>query len=632
MQTTELRSQIDHQLDTGKWTSAVAGLTQLWNQQPTSATAGFINSRFQRLHPHLSLRKCRVAFLRSFTIEPVLPLLTAAAFVSGIELELHIGDFNNLTQELLDESSRLYMFSADVVIVVVQLRDIAPDLWSGYADLTALDIKAAIERVTLEFETWISAFRSHSAANLIVHTLEEPVSPGRGVLDGQGTEGQQLAIQQINREIRRLAAAHAGVYTLDYDSLVARHGRAQWHDERKWLTVRLPIAAHNLVHLANEWLRYLHPLSGKICKVLVTDLDNTLWGGVLGEDGIEGIQLRPEHSGGAYLNLQRAMLDLFDRGILLAISSKNNETEALNLIENHSGMLLRTKHISATRINWNDKAQSLREIAAELNVGTDSLAFIDDNPIERERIRTEMPEVCVIDLPSDPFGYATSLRNAAVFERLSISNEDRERSGYYAGQRQRSELAKKTQSIEDFYRSLDQEVVIAPADESMFARVAQLTQKTNQFNLTTQRYTEQQIAQMAALPDWDVHTVRVKDRFGDNGLVGVAITRRKGSDYEIDSLLLSCRVIGRTVETALLSHLAASALVGGAEHLRGRYIPTKKNEPARDFYPKHNFRPISVGDGEAQWTLDLRQNHVGCPEWIRVIAPKGHSYREHACS
>ena len=326
------------------------------------------------------------------------------------------------------------------------------------------------------------------------------------------------------------------------------------------------------------------------------------------------------------------MLDLFDRGIILAISSKNNEAEALDAIGTHSGMLLRTRHFSAIRINWNDKAQSLQEIADELNIGTDALAFLDDNPAERDRIRMEMPEVCVIDLPSDPFGYASVLRNSPVFERLSISSEDRERSDYYSGQRQRAELAKKTQSIEDFYRSLDQEVEIAPADESMFARVAQLTQKTNQFNLTTRRYTEQQIAQMAASPDWDVHAVRVKDRFGDNGLVGVAITRRKGSDYEIDSFLLSCRVIGRTVETALLSHIATSARVAGAEHLRGRFVPTRKNEPARDFYSKHNFKPISVGDGDAQWTLDLKKNHVGCPEWIRVIAPKGHFYREHACS
>ncbi len=632
MQTTDLRSHIDQQMAAGAWMPAVMGLTQLWSQQPTSATAGFVNSRFQQLRPHVALTTCRIAFLRSFTVEPILPLLSAAGLVNGFDFTLHVGDFNNLAQELLDKSSRLYQFSPDVVFLAVQLRDIAPELWSGYPDLTASDIAAVVNRITLDFESWITAFRSHSTASLIVHTMEEPSTTSKGVLDGQGLEAQRLAIQELNRELRRIVTAQPGVYTLDYDGLVARHGRAQWHDERKWYTARMPIAAHNMIHMANEWLRFLHPICGKTCKVLVTDLDNTLWGGVLGEDGIEGIQVGPEYSGGAYLNLQRVLMDLLDRGILLAISSKNNEADALEAIDTRSGMLLRLRHFSATRINWNDKAQSLREIAAELNVGTDALAFLDDNPAERDRIRMEMPEVCVIDLPADPFSYAPVLRNSPVFERLSISSEDRERSSYYAGQRLRTELAKKTQSIEDFYWSLDQEVEIAPADHSTFARVAQLTQKTNQFNLTTRRYTEQEIAQMAASPDWDVHAVRVKDRFGDNGLVGVAIARRKGNKYEIDSFLLSCRVIGRTVETALLAHLAASARDAGAEQLQGVFLPTKKNEPAQDFYRKHNFKPSSPGEGDAQWTLDLKQNSVKCPEWIRVVAPKGHLYREHVCS
>lgn len=632
MQEAELRTYIDQQVEAGAWTSAVSSLTKLWHQQPTSATAGFVNARFKRLQPNIALTKCRVAFLRSFTVEPVLPLLSAAGYIRGFELSLYLGDFNNLSQELLDEASRLYEFSPDVVFLAVQLRDIAPELYSGYADLTSDDVKASVERVSLEFESWTNAFRRHSNASLVIHTLEEPELPGRGVLDAQSADGQRLAIQEINRNLRRAAAGHAGVYVLDYDALVARHGRAQWHDERKWFTARMPVAAQNMIHLANEWLRILHPLCGKTCKVLVTDLDNTLWGGVLGEDGVDGIQIGPEYSGGAYLNLQRAILDVYARGVLLAISSKNDESDALSAIDTCQGMLLRSRHFSATRINWNDKAQSLREIAAELNVGTDSLAFLDDNPVERDRIRTEMPEVCVIDLPADPFGYAAVLRNSPVFERLTISTEDRERASYYAGQRQRTALAQQTHSIEDFYRSLEQEVEIAPADASMFARVAQLTQKTNQFNLTTRRYTEQQIAQMAASPDWDVHAVRVKDRFGDNGLVGVAITRRNGSDCEIDSFLLSCRVIGRTVETALLSHLAETARQAGAEQLRGCFLPTKKNEPARDFYPKHKFRQILANDGDAQWTLDLKQDRVGCPEWIRVIAPKGQFYREHACS
>ena len=215
-------------------------------------------------------------------------------------------------------------------------------------------------------------------------------------------QGQAALIHGINTELERAASAHRGVHVLDYDSLVARHGRDHWHDERKWLTVRLPMRAEKLPALAEEWLRYLHPLTGRLAKVLVTDLDNTLWGGVIGEDGMAGIALGREYPGAAYLALQRAMLDLQRRGILLAIASKNNREEALRALDSHPEMLLRTRHFSAMRINWNDKAASLREIAAELNVGLDALAFIDDNPAERRRIRMELPEVAVIELARRP--------------------------------------------------------------------------------------------------------------------------------------------------------------------------------------------------------------------------------------
>jgi FkbH-like protein len=632
MQKTELRSQIDEQLGVGAWTRATASLAQLWNQQPGAATAGFVTSRFQQIRQHAALIPLRVSILRSFTVEPLLPVLTASGFVHGLDLSTQTGDFNSYTQELLDESSRLYQFSPDVAILAVRLCDIAPDLANGYAELQPRDAEASVERVIAGFRSWIRAFRSHSNASLIVHNMEQPLAPSQGILDAQTEGGQQSAVQRINAELKRIAAEYRNTYVLDYDGLIARQGRARWYDERKWLMARMPFAAESMIHIVNEWLRFLHPLAGKICKVLVTDLDNTLWAGVLGEDGMEGIKVGAEYPGGAYLNLQRAMLDLYQRGVVLAISSKNDEADALRAIDTHSGMLLRSGHFSSIRINWTDKAQSLREIAAELNVGIDALAFLDDNPAERDRVRMDLPEVTVIELPSDPFEYAAVLRNTPVFERLTLSKEDRDRNTYYAGQRERAELANNLESVEDFYRSLDQEVEIALADQPTFARVAQLTQKTNQFNLTTRRYTEEQIANLANAPGSHVYAVRVKDRFGDNGLVGVAITRQECRRCQIDTLLLSCRVIGRTVETALLSYLAACARSEGAEVLQGEFLPTKKNAPAANFYRQHQFEPVSTStDGRTEWSLDLSQTELSCPQWIRLIVPEN-LYREHACS
>jgi FkbH-like protein len=348
------------------------------------------------------------------------------------------------------------------------------------------------------------------------------------------------------------------------------------------------------------------------------DLDNTLWGGVIGEDGITGIQLGAEHPGAAYQALQRVMLDLSRRGVLLAICSKNNPEDAIEVLEKHPGMLLRPKHFACIRINWADKAQNLHEIAAELNIGIDSLALFDDNPVEREQVRAALPEVSVIDMPQDPLAYAATLRDFPGFERLALSAEDQQRTKMYAAQQQRTHAEQTFQSKEDFYRYLEQEAEVAPVGPATLARIAQLTQKTNQFNLTTRRYSEQKITELAADPNWRVLSIRVRDRFGDHGLVGVAITRDEGNACEIDTFLLSCRVIGRDVETALLAHLSQLAVDRGRLRLCGWFLPTAKNAPAREFYARHGFE-LQQNDAKGSlWAFDLQKTKIACPEWIKL--------------
>jgi FkbH-like protein len=316
--------------------------------------------------------------------------------------------------------------------------------------------------------------------------------------------------------------------------------------------------------------------------------------------------------------------------VLLAIASKNDSADALNAIETHPDMLLRARHFSATRINWNDKADNLASIAEELNVGLDSLCFIDDSDFECARVREAFPQVRVIPLPKNPSDYAKTLRGALYFERLSLSDEDRERGRLYAEQQQRTQLSTAVTNIEDFYRSLEQEAEISPVTAATMARTAQLTQKTNQFNMTTRRYTEQQIAELAGREDRGVYTLRVKDRFGDNGLVGVAIIHYSGEVAEIDTLLLSCRVIGRTVETALLSFLAVECRDKGVQRLEGWFLPSAKNQPAQNVYASHQFQKVAAEDQGTKWSLDLTQTDIQCPEWIRVVAPTL-TNREYAC-
>jgi FkbH-like protein len=611
-----LRAAVDAAIAEQDWSTALTSLGQLFDTAPWLSNARFVTDRMARVPAAQPRTRCRVAFLRSFTVEPVLPLLGAAAMLRGVEVTAHVGDFNTYAQDLLVPGGALDRFEPDVVVLAVQTRDLLPELWNSGGTLAPADAAQAVSRTLDDLRAWLTAFRARSAAHVVVHNFELPAEPDAGILDAQSPDGQSHAIQDLNRRLAGLAADLTGVSVLDYDGLVARVGRSRWHDERKWLTARMPIAAAGLWPMAAEYLRFVVALRGRLAKALVCDLDNTLWGGVLGEDGLEGLKLDGEYPGAAYLALQRAILALHARGVILALASKNDRADALDAIARHPGMLLRPEHFSAVRIGWNDKAQSLREIAAELNIGVDALAFLDDNPAERSLVRRELPEVTVIELPADPMEYARTLRAYPVFERVTVSREDRARGRMYAEERERTELRSSATSVEDFYRSLRMEVDMRPATPASVARVAQLTQKTNQFNVTTRRYSDAEVAAMLADPAAGVWQLSVRDRFGDSGLVGVAITRDAGGGCEIDTLLMSCRVIGRTVETAMVAWLAEEARRRGARSLRGWFLPTKKNEPASRFYPDHGFVERDRRDDGVLWELDLAAGGPECPEWI----------------
>jgi FkbH-like protein len=611
-----MRDEIDRLIASGDGHSAASALANLWRQSLGPATAGFVVGRIDRVRELLSLTSCRVAILRSFTVEPAIPLLRAMGFVGGIDLEVRLGDFNAYAQEILDRSSWLYSWKPDVVILAVQTRDVSPALWDGFADLDTAGVEAEVGRTIEMFQNLLSSFRAASSAHLIVHSLQIPTLLARGLLDSCGSLGQSDAIRKINGALHNTARAARNVYVLDYNSLIARRGETAWHDQRKWLMARMPIAAGELVHLAAEWLRFLHPIAGRICKLLAVDLDNTLWGGVIGEDGIDGIKLDDNYPGATYRDVQRALLDLHRRGILLAICSKNNPAEAMEVIEKHPGMLLKPGHFSAIRINWADKAENLRQIAAELNVGLDSVAFLDDNPVEREWIRTQIPEVTVVELPADPMTFAPTLRECPVFERLELTEADQSRGRLYAEQRQRTQLAQTAASLEDFYRSLQMRARVEPVNYATLARAAQLTQKTNQFNLTTRRYNHEQLAQL--LKPSLALAIQVTDRFGDYGIVGVAILRIHDGLCEIDTFLLSCRVIGRTIETAFLAAITREAIAAGAGRLVGWFIPTMKNAPAATFYENHGFARTRENEGAVLWELDLTTHTLAVPPWITM--------------
>lgn len=609
------REAIVAAIEGGDFTAARAMLATFEGHALDPASAGYVVALFERMREHLPLVPFRVAILGSFTLNPIEKVLRAVAFLAGIDLKIGSGGFNAFAQDLLDANSWLGAFKPDAAILAVQARDIVPFLWDDFADLNEVQVNGNANHVVDSFRQLFAAFRSRHAAPLVVHNFQLPPAPANGVLDAQRPgKGQVATFARINAQLVQATAGFRNVCVLDYDGLVRRRGDDAFHTPSKWAMAAIPIAGGEWYHLAREWLRFLCPLAGRVCKALAVDLDNTLWRGVVGEEGSERL-LMDSGPGAPYRAVQRAMLDLHRRGILLAICSKNNPAEALEVIDHHPGMLLRRPHFAAMRINWADKAQNLREIAAELNIGLDAIAFLDDNPAERDWVRRQLPDVTVIELPDDPFGYAPALRAMPQFERLTLSSDDRERGRYYREQQDRAEFQAGAGSLEDFYRGLQMRVAIEPLTPATLARAAQLTQKTNQFNLTTRRYTEEQLSRLTP-PQWGIYTLRAQDRFGDNGLVGVAILKFDSDVAEVDTLLLSCRVIGRTIETAFLAALARAAYDRGAAKLVGWYVPTPKNAPARDVYRMHGFAPAGEGAGASRWELALPAAMLKCPEWI----------------
>lgn len=342
-------------------------------------------------------------------------------------------------------------------------------------------------------------------------------------------------------------------------------------------------------------------------KCIVLDLDNTLWGGVIGEDGMEGISLSVSSPGSHFVAFQQALLDLYERGIILAINSQNNPEDALEVIRTHPNMILKEQHFAATRINWNDKVQNLKELAAELNIGLDAMVFLDDSPTNRSAVREFLPQVETPELPADPQLYTKFLHSLPYFESSTTTDEDKMRGNLYVTERLRRESEKEFANREDFLRSLDIELQVFEDNDVALPRLAQLTEKTNQFNTNKQPMSMEEIAGYITSPKYAVFYASARDRFGDHGIIAFALVRKEGKEWNLESLLMSCRVFGRGIEDAFVHKIAERAGGVGVETMRVAFTPTEKNKPAKDFLD----RRTSQGK--------LSTKTAFAPDWIKII-------------
>lgn len=564
------------------------------------------------------LPEVRIAILRNVTLEPVRPYIQVKCYEAGLKPVLMFGGFNTAPQEARDPASELYTFKPDLVVIALRLTALTPEIGERFTLLAPDAIERLAADAVNELHGMTRIVRSQSSAPILVHNFELPLFPAGGLQGVQSPTGQLNVIRDLNRRLLAAISPIGQTFVVDIEHLLGQVGYETGLDDRNWHQARAPYALPLLDKLAAEYVRIARALKGKARKCLVLDCDNTLWGGIVGEDGLNGIQLGRTYPGSAYRAFQAAALELQHRGVLLALCSKNNEADALEVLNSHPECLIRRKHLACTRINWNDKAANLREIARELNIGLDSLVFVDDSEFECSLIRQTMPEVQVIQLPKDPSRYERILRGLDCFDALAVTAEDLARTRLYQTEAQRQDLRAQSGSVEEYLRSLEMTLTIAHADPLGIPRIAQLTQKTNQFNLTGRRYSEAEIHGLAKDAAAAVYSAHLEDRFDSSGIIAVAIVRYEGDLAAVDTFLMSCRVIGRGVEDALICHLASEARQRGCRRLTGEYCATKKNAMTADFYPRHGFQPT----GEGTYELALDGPNLVAPAWFKTIRHK----------
>jgi FkbH-like protein len=545
----------------------------------------------------------RLAVLSNATVDLIVPALVASAIRHGVALEVIQPSYDQVAQEALTPDSTINSSKPDAVLLALDYRALPLKLSLGDAEASA----ATVEGVLGYLQALRNGIKNYSNAVCIFQTFAPPAEALFGNLDRALPGTLRSLIDSINRELAASVLV-SGDILLDVAGLAETVGLASWHNTQLWNLGKFSFSDELIPLYADHVARTVAAIRGKSRKVLILDLDNTVWGGVIGDDGLEGIQLaQGDARGEAHLAVQRMALELRQRGIVLAVSSKNTDEVAREPFEKHPEMLLKLDHIAVFQANWNDKATNIQAIAEELSLGLDAMVFLDDNPVERGLVRKLLPQVAVPELPEEPAYYARTLAAGGYFEAVTFAREDLKRAGFYQDNAKRASLQKQVGGVDAYLASLDMTITFQPFDATGRARIVQLINKSNQYNLTTRRYTDPEVT--AAENDPEVFTlqVRLADIFGDNGMISVVICRPGGAGvWAIDSWLMSCRVLGRKVEHMVLRQILEQARAAGIHKLTGCYRPTDRNKLVVDHYTKLGFSKVEEEvSGVTSWELPV---------------------------
>ena len=563
----------------------------LRDQLQTHPLQGFeleILGRFLRDVPvgsDSTLPALRVAIVSGYTSEPLANAMRVALLREGFRAEVYEAPFGVYRQEILASNSGLYAFEPDLILVVPP----ATDITGMPAGLVSSDeVEVALDREVEQWRTLWAELNKSSNAAILQHTFGIPDNTFLGIAERRIPWNPAKFIAKLND--RLIVATPGAVYWVDVDNLAATVGRYNWHDPRLRFHGKFCFSTRFLPEYATLLGGVLRSVLSRTWKALIVDLDNTLWGGIIGDDGLDGISLGPDTpEGEAYQAFCRYVSDLGRRGVILGICSKNEMTNVVEVFEKHRHMPLRLDEFAAVRCNWDDKASSLAAIALELNIDVSALVFVDDNPAECELVRQTLPAVRVVQLDDDPASFVRRLDSERLFDSQGFSAEDLKRAESYQAKAKSATLQGAALDLETYLSSMEMHGEVWIARKEDLPRLAQMEAKTNQFNPTTRRWTSEQISQFMAAQDHDVLCFQLIDRFADHGLVGNMIVSYQGAEVRILSWLLSCRVFSRTCEEYMLSKLVKRAQERGVHRVVGEYIATEKNKVVADLFTNLGF-------------------------------------------
>lgn len=591
----------------------MAGATESTRTVDGSADLNALFSAVARMERegHSSGRRVEIACLRNITVEGLETFLKYHLYASGIRPEVAFGGYGTMVQDVLADDGLLKLSDTDLVVLSLTLEEL--DSAYGTPGWRADGIKE-------ELNNLFELLRTRTRATIAVNNFFPPLYSELGLVLAADSSDLGSQVAELNRFVAEFVRAHAPRFCLtDWTRYLSLLGAEAAFDRRCLYLFKAPFRKAFLELYAQDIARIARALKGAAKKCLVLDCDNTLWGGVVGEDGLEGIKLDGnEYPGKAFYDFQTSLLHIAERGVPIVLCSKNNEGDVLEVLDKHPWCRLKRAHLSGWRINWQDKAKNIAELGEELNLGLDSFVVVDDNPAECDLIRNLLPDVTVLSVPEKLHELPPLLLKQGLFDTLALTDEDKRRVQLYQSESQRKSGRAAYLSVDDYLASLETVAVIHRMLPREVGRVAQLTQKTNQFNLTTRRYAEADVRSFAERADAAVFTLAVRDRFGDLGLVGVVILERECKTGKVDTLLMSCRALGRGLDQALLAYcLKSAASVWDVDFWLAEYIPTKKNVQVADFWPKNGF--VRTDDKERiSYLRKAREPSGVMPAHIRV--------------